>query len=518
MSTSSSAGQSLLRIADLRVDPTVDEICQAGHTIKLEPKAMQLLICLAERAGEVVSVEELLDLVWKDVVVSPDSVYAAVAALRRTLGDDPKKPKYIANVVRRGYRLVAPVSPWAEPPTPAAANGPMPVPGRPSIVVMPFANLSDDPAQDYFSDGITEDIITELSRWRLLAVRSRSASFRYRGVAVDVKQVARELEVRFVVEGSVRRMGERIRISVQLVDAETGSDIWVEKFDRQSDEIFAVLDRVVQTLVSTLVGRVQVSVNERARRKPPASLAAYECVLKCNALSWDDPAGAAEATRLVEKAIELDPGYAIAYALLAALSYSRWADGSRSSAAALDKAYVLAMRSVELDDNESTCLALLADICMQRRSFDLAVRHARRAVEINPNNQWNAADLGSILLYVGEPEEALSCFSKAREIDPYFEEPWYWRVAGLAYMSLRRYPDALTMLNRARARAPTYAALTAACHAELGNTDFAKASVVECLSMKRDFSVTEFMSRQPFRIPVHAEQLASSLRLAGLPD
>ena len=116
---------------------------------------------------------------------------------------------------------------------------------------------------------------------------------------------------------------------------------------------------------------------------------------------------------------------------------------------------------VELDDNESTCHALLADICMQRRSFDLAVRHARRAVEINPNNQWNAADLGSILLYVGEPEEALSCFSKAREIDPYFEEPWYWRVAGLAYMSLQSYPDALTMLNRARARAPTYAALTA---------------------------------------------------------
>ena len=225
---SSAAARSLLRIADLRVDPTLDEICKDGRTIKLEPKAMQLLMCLAERAGEVVSVEELLDQVWKDVVVSQDSVYAAVAALRRTLGDDPKSPRYIANVVRRGYRIIAPVSPWVEPQADPTANAAAALPDKPAIVVMPFVNLSGDPAQAYFSDGITEDIITELSRWRLLAVRSPSASLRYRGVAVDTKQLARELNVRFVIEGSIRRMGERIRISVRLVDAETGSDIWVE--------------------------------------------------------------------------------------------------------------------------------------------------------------------------------------------------------------------------------------------------------------------------------------------------
>jgi len=516
MSLISSAGSSL-RIADLRVDPALDEICKAGCTIKLEPKAMQLLICLAERAGEVVSVEELLDLVWKDVVVSPDSVYAAVAALRRTLGDDPKTPKYIANVVRRGYRLIAPVSPWEDPPAVPPASAASPTPDKPSILVMPFANLSGDPAQNYFSDGITEDIITELSRFRLLAVRSRSVSFRYRGVAADLKQIARELNVRFVVEGSVRRIGERIRIGVQLVDAETGNDIWVEKFDQRSDEIFAVLDRVVQTLVSTLVGRVQVSLNERSRRKPPASLAAYECVLKCNALSWDDPAGMAEATRLVEKAIELDPEYAMAHALLSVLSYSRWEDGPLSSDAALEKSQMLAMRAVALDDSNSTCHALLANVCMQRRSFEVAVQYSRRAVELNPNNQWNAADLGSMLVYVGEPEEALVWFSRAREIDPYFEEPWYWRAAGLAHMIMQRYADALAMLSHARVRAYTYAALTAGCHARLGDADSARASVAECLSMKPDFSVARFMNNQPFKIPAHAELLAASLRLAGLP-
>jgi len=517
MPNTSSATPPLLRIADLRVDPALDEICRAGRTIKLEPRAMQLLMCLAERAGEVVSVEELLDLVWKDVVVSPDSVYAAVAALRRILGDDPKTPKYIANVVRRGYRLIAPVSPWLDPASTPFARAAPAAPDKPSIAVMPFLNGSGDPLQDYFSDGITQDIITELSRWRLLAVRSRSASFRYRGVAVDAQQVARELNVRFLVAGSVRRMGERMRINVQLVDAETGDDIWVEKFDRRADEIFAVLDRVVQTLVSTLVGRVVVSLNERSRRKPPANLAAYECVLKCNALSWDDPAGAAEATRLAEKAIELDPGYAMAHSVLAALSYSRWTDGPLSSDAALEKAYGLAMRAVELDDNESTCQTLLGAIFMQRRSFDVALQYSRRAVELNPNNQWNAADLGSLLVYAGELDEAVLWFQRAREIDPYFEEPWYWRAAGIAYMSMQRYADALAMLGHARVRAHSYAALTAGCHARLGDMDSAGARVGECLSMKPDFSVAKFMHNQPFKIQAHAEQLAASLRLAGLP-
>jgi adenylate cyclase len=147
----------------------------------------------------------------------------------------------------------------------------------------------------------------------------------------------------------------------------------------------------------------------------------------------------------------------------------------------------------------------------------VALQYSRRAVELNPNNQWNAADLGSLLVYVGESEEALVWFSRAREIDPYFEEPWYWRVAALAHMNMQNYADALAMLNHARVRAYPYAALTAACHARLGDATSARASVAECLSMHPDFSVAKFMNNQPFKIPAHAEQLASSLRLAGLP-
>jgi TolB-like protein len=390
---------------------------------------------------------------------------------------------------------------------------------RISICVLPFVNMSGDPSQEFFSDGLTEDIITELSRWRrLLTVRSRSASSRYRGVAVDMKQVARELNVRYIVEGSVRRMGDRLRITAQLIDADSGSHVWAEKFDRAQEEIFAVQDRVVQTIVSTLVGRVQATAAERARRKPPSSLAAYECVVQGNALAWDDPVEAVEATQLFERAIVLDPGYAIAHALLAALCYARWKNEPGNSSARLEEAYAMARRGVELDDGDSTCHAILGSVCLLRRSFDEAVQYARRAVEINPNNQWNAADIGSILVYVGGSEEALGWFARAREIDPYFDPPWYWRGLAQAYMHLERYADAVLMFGHMRARPYRAAALMAACLAELGDTERARARAADCMAQRPDFTIAWYMSKEPFKDPADAARVAGSLRLAGLPE
>ena len=281
---------------------------------------------------------------------------------------------------------------------PAASSGPP----RIAICVLPLANLGGDPEQQYFSDGITADIITELSRWRLLAVRSRSASFKYRGPDVDPAQVARELNVRFVVEGTVRRMGDRVRISVQLIDAETGNHVWGERFDRAQAEIFSVQDEVVQTIVSTLVGRVHVSDAVRARRKPPASLEAYECVLEGNALHWDDPEGAAEATRLFERAIEIDPGYGLAYALLGHDEAREMARRSRQ----LEHAARRVLRSSRCAQSNSTTarapvIRCWRQVCLYRRDFDLALQHMQRSVELNPNNQWNVADMGLILSYIG---------------------------------------------------------------------------------------------------------------------
>lgn len=389
---------------------------------------------------------------------------------------------------------------------------------KPSIAILPFANLGDDPAQGFFSDGVTEDIITELSRWRSLAVRSRSASFRYRGVAVDMSQVARDLNVRFIVEGSVRRMGDRIRITAQLIDSETGSHIWAEKFDRETVDIFAVQDQVVRTIVSTLVGRVQVSDVERARRKPPASLAAYEYLLQGNAIAWDTPEGLDEATRLFEKAVEIDPNYGFAHALLAATCYSKWYADFSGSDALLSQAYARARRSVELDENESTCFSMLAVVCLLRHSFDLALQHSRRAIEINPTNQWNNADMGQVLTYLGESEEALKWFTRAREIDSYFDPPWYWRGIGQAHMLLRCYREAVSLFEHASTDSYRISALKAGCLAQLGDSAGAELAARECLAMKPEFTVRMFMSKEPFKNPADAAHQAESLRMAGLPE
>ena len=386
-----------------------------------------------------------------------------------------------------------------------------------AICVLPFTNMSDDPGQAYLSDGLSEDIITELSRWHMLAVRSRAASFRYRGAAVDMHAVARELQVRFIVEGSVRRMGEHIRISAQLIDAEAGHHVWAEKFDRALADIFEVQDEVVRTIVSTLVGRVQACDAERASRKPPASLAAYECVLKGNALPWDTPEGTAEATRLFEQAIALDPGYGFAHALLAAMRYNRWYDTPIGDDAALDEGYALAKRGVELDPDESTCHSIFAQVLHLQRKFDLSLLHVRRAVELNPSNQWNAADMGMMLNYAGQPEEALAWFQRAREIDPYFEEPWYWREYGLSYLLLHRYEEALAKFNLLPGGKYRYAAVIAACQARLGNPERARFHAQECLAIRPGFTISHFLAKTPFRNPADAAHLAESMRLAGLP-
>ena len=435
-------------------------------------------------------------------------------------GSDLGRSPAFEAVIRAVSGLVAgsgvagsmPVSPLPAVPT---ANG---VPKRVGICVLPFANVGGDPEQEFFANGMTGDVITELARWRMLSVRPLSAASRYRAGNTDTMRVAQELNVRYVVEGSVRRLGERVRISVQLVDAESGEQVWADRFDRAQTEIFAVQDEVVRKIVGTLVGRVQTIDAERARRKPPASLAAYECVQRGNALPWDDPQAAAEATRLFEQAIALDPGYAIAHALLGTMRIGQWRNAPAGSDADIEEAYARCRRAVELDDSDSTCHSLLAHACLYRRMYELALMHMRRSVEINPNNAWNRADMGVVLTYTGPAEEAVEWLKSAREIDPYFDPPWYWRQWGQACMVLRRFEEALAMFELIPLRTPRASAYLAACHARLGGPEDARPYVTECLAGNPAFSIRQFMSKEPFRHAEDAAFLGESLLLAGLPD
>src|SRR5258706_588243 len=501
-----------LRFGRAEVRPSERELLVDGRPVALGARAFDLLLALIARRERIVGRIELLELVWPGLIVEENNLQVHVSALRKLLG-----PAVIATVPGRGYRFTALLGADEAPAavkSAAAAAGRDPL----SIAVLPFLNMGADPEQDYFADGITEDIITDLSRWRSLAVTSRNSTFRFKGQPVDPQRLGRELGVRFLVEGSVRRMGERIRITAQLIDAETGNHVWGERFDRPTADLFVVQDEVVQTIVGTLVGRVQVSGADRARRKPPSSLVAYDHVLRGNALQWDDPTSVAEAKRAFERAIEIDPEYGLPHSLLAVLLGREWDNDLSGSRETLDRAFALAQRAVELADDESTCHTILGQICLERRSFDLALRHTERGVELNPANQWNRADLGIVLSYIGRAEDGLAMLRDARRADPYFGPRWYWRGLGLAQFVLRRYTDALPDFERGVTNNSLRAlAMLAGCCAKLGHVERAREMVARCAALQPRVTVDTLVAKMPFKDVADSLHLAACLRLAGVP-
>ncbi|GAB3726325.1 winged helix-turn-helix domain-containing tetratricopeptide repeat protein [Luteimonas pelagia] len=501
--------------------PSRHELRRDGVPLTLEPKAIAVLGELVTHPGELLGRERLLDVVWGHRHVTPGVLNRLVMQLRRALEDDARAPRFIQTVHSLGYRFIAPVrsgdADQVDAGGPAGARLPQATShGAIPLAVLPFRDLSGAPGEAWFSDGITEDIITALSRWRMLAVRSRSASFRHRG-SDDFEGVARALGVRYIVEGSVRRLGDDVRIGASLIDADSGNTLWAEKFDQPASGIFAVQDSVVATIVSTLVGRVQASDVERARRKPPPSLAAYECVLEGNALHWYDASQRAEATRLFEKAIALDPDYGLAHALLAVMRYVDWYDAPKGDDTSLEAAYVLARRGVEIDPGDSACHSLLAQVHRLRGEWALCEQQIHRAIELNPTNQWNTAAMGMMQAYLGRPEAGDAWFQRTRRIDPYFDEPWFWREQGIARLVRGDDVAAVSMFDRMTVRHYRVDAFRAATLALKGDQEAARAVAADCLARRPGFSSAQFLSKMPFANPMHRDRIARGLRLAGLP-
>jgi adenylate cyclase len=389
---------------------------------------------------------------------------------------------------------------------------------KPSIAVLPFVNMSGNPEQQYFSDGITEDIITELSRWHQLSVVSRSSSFHFREKSPDVREVGRQLGVRYIIEGSIRQIGNRIRVTAQLVETASGRHLWAERYDRSPDDIFVVQDEVVQTIVATLVGRLEAAGADIARRKPPSSLLAYDCVLRGKSLPWGDPEADTETLHLYQKAIELDPGYGVAYALLALMQEHEWGYDMSGSNQILDRAYENARRAVELDEDESYCQFMLGHIHLFRGAHDLAMRYHVRALEMNPNSPEHIADMGGLLAYFGKPEESLAWLGRVKRIDPYFNPPWYWFMLGLAQFVGRRHEQAIGAYEQAQTMPFYIHACLAASYAHMGELACAKECSVKTLQQQPDFSTRVFASKHPFKVPGDLEHLVAGLLMAGLPE
>jgi adenylate cyclase len=389
---------------------------------------------------------------------------------------------------------------------------------KPSIAVLPFVSMSGDVEQQFFGDGITEDIITELARFRQLQVLARNSSFRYRGQDVDVQRVGRELGVQYIVEGSVRRVGDRMRITAQLIDTATGHHLWAERFDRGEEELFAVQDQVVKTIAATLVGRLSAAATEHAQRRPPASLAAYELVLRGDALPVYRPGATEEARELFERAIALDPNYARAYSLLANLEITVWHCDFDASPEVLDHACALAQKAVALDPNDPATQIALARVHQTRGAYTPAEHHYRKALELNPNSAVLQAGLGDLHITFGEHLKALDYFRQARAIDPYFDPTWLWPVTGIAHFMAHQYEEAIAALERSTEPPYWVHVYLAASHAMLGNDGRARHHAAETLRLRPDFTIARSLSRHALRSASDREHLAEAMRKAGMPE
>ena len=410
------------------------------------------------------------------------------------------------------YRL-RPIAPAATPVATAAHERV----DKPAIAVLPFDNMSGDAEQEFFADGITEDIITELSRFRDLFVISRNSSFKYKGKPVEVQKFARELGVQYVVEGSVRKAGKRVRITVQLIDAETDRHVWAERYDRDLEDIFAIQDEVTSAIVATLPGRVEAASRDRAARKSTENMAAYECVLAGKTLHHrSNRADNERAVELLERAIALDPNFAHAHAWKACALGQRWGYNWCDDRSALEAIIVSELQiALALDDNDSDVHRVLAAVNLVYEKFDLCEYHQQRALSLNPNDDLVVVQQGEILTWLGRAEEGLPWILKAMRLNPYHPER-FWSHLGRACFVARRYADALDAVKRIGAPDAAQLAFIAACHARLGDMAAAQSRGGELLARSPPFALDDYLATLHYRHASDREHHVESLALAGL--
>jgi adenylate cyclase len=384
-------------------------------------------------------------------------------------------------------------------------------PDRPCIAVLPFSNLSGDPEQQFFSDGITEDIITELSRFHTLFVIARNSSFQYRNKPTDMRRVGRELGAQYIVECSVRKSGDRVRLTAQLIEAASGNHIWAERYDRPLTEIFSMQDDVVHGIARTVERRLSTDIAERAARKHPSSMAAYECVLKARENITD----VAVAENLLNRAIELDASYAAAYAALTRVRMLQY--WLTAETRFLDEAVAAARTAVSLDPNDSYTHAGLGGAYTMKRDYGRAEFHIKRALINNPNDEVALRTLAHWLVRVGRPEEALQTLSDALQHDP-FPSDFHWDIAAIAFIIGRRYREAVEALMRVEEMAPWNHLYLAAAYGQLGDLDMARTEAAETLKMQPAFTIQRHMLVESFQNAADAEPLVEGMRKAGLPE
>ncbi len=450
------------------------------------------------------------------ICLSEDAYRQVKARLNLEVSDlGQTQLKNIAETIRvYALQVGAPSDPKSAPEDKPAA------PDMPSIAVLPFQNMSGDPEQEYFADGISEDIITALSKLSQLFVIARNSSFTFKGKSVHVREVGKDLGVRYVLEGSVRKSGNRVRITSQLIDASTGGHLWAERFDRDLTDIFAVQDDVTRQIVAALSLNLTQGDRRRLMAEHTDNMEAFDGFLRGRELWWrhaKEPN--VQARELLQRAIELDPNFAPAYAWLAAAHVNDYVSGwSASPSRSLELALEAGTRAATLDEQYPYAHWALAMINLWMRRYDAAIRAAENSIALNPNFADGYNSLGVILHYVGRSEEAIPCFQRAMALDPICPG-MVLHFHGQAYFQLGRYEEAAAVLKRRIFRFPDTDAsrvLLAATYGQMGRFDEARAEWREALRVNPDYSLEHRRKVLPYKNADDFESVVSGLRKAGL--
>jgi TolB-like protein/Flp pilus assembly protein TadD len=519
------------RFGPYSLDTRAELLFRGNEPMPLGQRAVALLRRLVERAGSPVSKDDLIEAAWPGLMVEENNLTVQIAALRRAFEGEPGGEGWIETLPRRGYRYTGPAVASgdegleASPAGTASASKPaLPLPDKPSIAVLPFDNLSGDPEQEYFADGLAEDIITSLSKFHWFFVIARNSSFTYKGHSVDVKQVARELGVQYVLEGSVRKAGDRVRISAQLIDALTGRHVWAERYDRDLKDIFVVQDDVTEAIVGKVAPSFISAESRRVERKPPESFDAWDYVMRGKwHLARRSKSGLAEARRLFEKALSIDPRSTTALSGLAvAIGISihfAWVDDREK---AVEAGFAAARRALEIDEKDAEAHFALARITYAAKHLDAAVSECRRALEINPNLAVAEGLLGILLSWRGDYGEAVLHAEKAERLSPNdLAYSWSSLARTSAAFGTGQYERAVEWATRTTEALPEFPAgwrYLVASLAHLDRMEEAEAAKDKLLSVLPHESLGLVRNRLTSDNADFIERLVDGMRKAGVPE
>jgi TolB-like protein len=508
---------------DFILDSDGRELWRGAHRIEVEPQVFDLLEYLIRNRDRVVSKDDLFASVWKGRVVSDATLASRINAARAAIKDNGIEQRLIRTILRKGVRFTANVC--EETRSAIAVAGPSgnpPLPDRPSIAVLPFENMSGDLEQEYFADGIAEEIITGLSRIKWFFVIARNSSFIYKNKAVDVKQVGHDLGVRYLLEGSVRKTTNRVRITCQLIDAQTGVHLWAERYDRPLDDVFALQDEITLAVVGAIEPSLRQAEIERVKRKRPDSLDAYHLVLQAiPRVSMLMPNGATEGLALLKRALKIEPDYALAHGFAAwghHILFQRAGKKADNRSLAIDHAH----QAIALGHGDAMPLTLGAFVVSMDEHDRAGAREAfESAVAISPSSAFTYF-LGAVALgYAGESERAIEWGERALRLSPFDSLAFLaWHGMCLGLFRLERYAEAVEVERRAAQANPGFSnfhLLVAAALAKLGRIDEAREAAARVLALEPGFTISGYCA--PLAMPESLSRpLSDALRAAGLTE